>query len=111
MLTLQEVLGKLVSHADDPESKIVYYKMEGDYYRYLAEIAGCNEKGEVVDKCEAAYKNAIKMAEWNMAPTHPVRLGIVLNFSVFYYEVYNSPERACQVARKVFTCSRAVLPC
>lgn len=98
----QDLLEKLVSHTQDPESKIVYHKMEGDYYRYLAEMASSREKGDVVNKCEAAYKAAISAAEWNMAATHPVRLGIVLNFSVFYYEIYNSSERACQVAQKVF---------
>jgi hypothetical protein len=37
-----------------------------------------------------------------MQPTHPIRLGLALNFSVFYYEILNSPERACHLAKQAF---------
>ena len=33
---------------------------------------------------------------------HPTRLGLALNFSVFYYEIMGSPEEACNLARKAF---------
>ena len=38
----------------------------------------------------------------DLAPTHPIRLGLALNFSVFYYEILNSPERACHLAKQAF---------
>ena len=41
----------------------------------------------------------IALAE--LAPTHPIRLGLALNFSVFYYEILNSPDRACSLAKQV----------
>ena len=90
----------MIGNAEDDESKVFYMKMKGDYYRYLAEVAGSQEKGDVTKKSEEAYDAAYKEAE-KMAPTHPIRLGLALNFSVFYYEIQNKPDRACEMAKKV----------
>ena len=45
---LQELLTKfLIEKSTNPESKVFYLKMKGDYFRYLAEVAtGDNRKGE-----------------------------------------------------------------
>lgn len=34
--------------------------------------------------------------------SHPIRLGIALNFSVFYYEVMNEPSKGMQIAKETF---------
>ena len=41
------------------------------------------------------------IATTELPPTHPIRLGLALNFSVFYYEIMNAPDRACQLAKNV----------
>ena len=49
-----------------------------------------------------AYKAASDIANAELPPTHPIRLGLALNFSVFYYEILNSPDRACKLAKAAF---------
>ena len=54
------------------------------------------------DKSLDAYKAATEVATTDLAPTHPIRLGLALNFSVFYYEILNSPDQACHLAKQAF---------
>lgn len=102
----QDVLGLLDKHliakAGNPESKVFYLKMKGDYYRYLAEVASGDDRAAVVDSSQSAYSEAYEIAKANMQPTHPIRLGLALNYSVFHYEIQNSPDRACQLAKQAF---------
>ncbi|XP_057792373.1 14-3-3 protein 9 isoform X2 [Salvia miltiorrhiza] len=84
------------------ESTVFYYKMKGDYYRYLAEFKAGNDRKDVADQSLKAYELATSSAETELPPTHPIRLGLALNFSVFYYEILNSPERACHLAKQAF---------
>ncbi|KAK7335079.1 hypothetical protein PHAVU_005G066600 [Phaseolus vulgaris] len=92
----------LIPSTNIAESTVFYYKMKGDYYRYLAEFKAGNEKKEVADQSLKAYQTAATTAESELQPTHPIRLGLALNFSVFYYEIMNSPERACHLAKQAF---------
>merc|ERR1712134_252895 len=92
----------LIAKASNPESKVFYLKMKGDYYRYLAEVAVGDAKAAVVDDSQKAYQDAFEISKSKMQPTHPIRLGLALNFSVFYYEILNSPEKACQLAKTAF---------
>jgi len=88
--------------AGKEESQVFYYKMKGDYHRYIAEYKSEDEKKKASDAARDAYKKAMDVAESGLLVTHPIRLGLALNFSVFYYEVLNLPEEACQMARKAF---------
>ncbi|XP_076931511.1 14-3-3-like protein D isoform X1 [Bidens hawaiensis] len=91
----------LIPSSSAGESTVFYYKMKGDYYRYLAEFKSGNEKKEAADQSLKAYELASTSAQ-ELSPTHPIRLGLALNFSVFYYEIMNSPERACHLAKQAF---------
>jgi 14-3-3 protein epsilon len=76
--------------------------MRGDYLRYLAEFSTGTDRKEAAENSLVAYKSASDKATTTLQPTHPIRLGLALNFSVFYYEILNSPERACRLAKQAF---------
>ncbi|KAG8383560.1 hypothetical protein BUALT_Bualt04G0026300 [Buddleja alternifolia] len=93
---------KLIGSAATGDSKVFYLKMKGDYHRYLAEFKTAGERKEAAENTLSAYKSAQDIAVAELAPTHPIRLGLALNFSVFYYEILNSPDRACTLAKQAF---------
>ena len=99
---LNLLANKLIPNATQSESQVFYLKMEGDYYRYLAEVAAGDSKAEVVQKSMDSYKKATDLAESKLTTTHPIRLGLALNYSVFFYEIRNEPDQACQLAKKAF---------
>jgi len=92
----------LIKSAESGESKVFYAKMKGDYHRYLAEFATGDRRNKSSEASLEAYKSASEIAASSLAPTHPIRLGLALNFSVFYYEILNSPDKACQLAKQAF---------
>ncbi|TVU43219.1 hypothetical protein EJB05_09666 [Eragrostis curvula] len=75
----------LLPYSSDAESKAFYYQM------YLAEFKIQSEYSEV---------NASNIAEINLSPAHPVRLGLALNVSVFYHDLLDSSDRALQLAKQ-----------
>ncbi|KAG8059121.1 hypothetical protein GUJ93_ZPchr0002g23472 [Zizania palustris] len=92
----------LIPSSTAAEYKVFYLKMKGDYYRYLAEFKTGAEGKDAAENTMVAYKVAQDIALAELLPTHPIRLGLALNFSVFYYEILNSPDRACNLAKQAF---------
>lgn len=86
------------------EALVFYLKMQGDYYRYQGEFMQGDARKEVIEKAQDSYKKAKEEAEKNggLKTTHPIRLGLALNFSVFYYEILNQPDLACKLAKNAF---------
>jgi len=81
------------------EAQVFYLKMAGDYYRYLAEAVASvqNEKSSA-----DFYKKAFELSQVVLEPTHPIRLGLALNYSVCFYEILKDKKKACQLAKDAF---------
>ena len=90
------------SAKENPQSEVFYQKMKGDYYRYIAEFATGKDHDDAADKAYDAYNKATEVATANLDTTNPIRLGLALNFSVFYYEVRSDPKTACKLAKQAF---------
>ncbi|KAM1497965.1 hypothetical protein ACFXTH_020973 [Malus domestica] len=104
----------LIPSSSSGEATVFYYKMKGDYYRYLAEFKTDQDRKEAAEQSLKGYEACLispiltqmdaasATANKDLPSTHPIRLGLALNFSVFYYEIMNSPERACHLAKQAF---------
>ena len=89
------VKDKCLAKASNSESKAFFHKMAGDYYRYIAESAQGAKLEEVKKGAEEQYQAAQQISDTDLGACNPIRLGLALNFSVFYYEVKNDHKKAC----------------
>lgn len=62
-----------------------------------------------MDTALHSYERAANVAAIELTPTHPIRLGLALNFSVFYYDIARKKEQACVLAKQAFDDSMAEL--
>jgi len=85
--------------ADFAEAQVFYLKMAGDYCRYLAEAVQDPEHEQDSAKY---YKQAFELSQVVLEPTHPIRLGLALNYSVCFYEILKDKKKACQLAKDAF---------
>jgi len=99
---LQVLNEHLIKHAQSNEAKVFYHKMKGDYFRYMAEFTTDEKRKEAGQKSLESYTEALAIAKEHLATTHPIRLGLALNFSVFYFEILNEPTKACELAKSAF---------
>jgi 14-3-3 protein epsilon len=88
----------LIPNASDGESKAFYLKMKADYHRHIAEFTAGEAKVEAACCAEAAFAEAVAVAERFLAITHPIRLSLAWPYSAFLHEVQSKPKEACQLA-------------
>jgi len=94
---LENILVK--NNTERDEARVFYLKMTGDYYRYLAESV--TDQGHE-QRAADFYKQAFEIAEAELKPTHPIRLGLALNYSVCFYEILKDKSAACELAKSAF---------
>jgi hypothetical protein len=107
---IQMIIDKyLIPNATDPENKVFYLKLKADYYRYKCEFANGKDFDDASANAERIYKEAYEISSKEMPITNSTRLGLDLNFSVFYYEIKGLKEEACNIAKKAFDEAMKVL--
>ncbi|KAK4358013.1 hypothetical protein RND71_023623 [Anisodus tanguticus] len=77
-------------------------KVEEELSKICSDILEIIDKHLIPSAGTGEATAATATANTDLSSTHPIRLGLALNFSVFYYEIMNSPERACHLAKQAF---------
>jgi len=95
------LLKTVVDTVNPTEAKVFYLKMKGDYFRYLVEVTTGDKRDGLAKQSQEAYSAATDEAN-DLPSTHPIKLGLALNFSVFHYEIMNDGNLACELAKKAF---------
>ena len=107
---IQKIIDKyLVPNANDSETKVFFLKLKGDYYRYKCEFASGKDFDDACENARKVYEEAYEIAKKDIPITNSTRLGLALNFSVFYYEIKGEKDKACEIARNAFDESMKVL--
>lgn len=91
----------LLPASNEPEQRVYFEKMKGDYYRYICE----NKEGDIdgiVEKARQCYQAGLDIARTELNSTNPTFLGLVLNYSVFLYEIMDHKNEAIDLSQKTF---------
>ena len=89
----------LIPAAQGGEAQVFYLKLKGDYHRYYAEVIPSEAQKQAAKE---AYERATQVANASLPATHPTRLGLVLNVSVFHYEILKQRETGFAMARTAY---------
>ena len=107
---IQLIIDKdLIPNSSDSETKVFFLKLKGDYYRYKCEFALGKEFDDACSKAEQVYKEAYDLANKDIQISSSTRLGLALNYSVFFYEIKGLKEEACNIAKNAFDEAMKVL--
>ena len=69
------------------ESEVFYLKLQGDYFRYVAEVGDGERLEKATERALDSYNKATEKAEEGaLAAAEPTRLALLLNFAVFCHE-------------------------
>ena len=99
----------LIPNAQDSESKILYMKLKADYFRYHCEFAEGNEFEEASNNARKMYKQTFELAEKELPLYNEVRLGLILNYSVFEYDIMDNKNEGYEMALKTYNDAMKIL--
>ena len=92
----------------DPENAAYYTKLKADYYRYICEAfpnEDNEERQKYIDLAKESYENALEISESSLLKYSPTNLGLILNYTVFLYDIVGNTEEAVKKAKETYeTC-------
>ena len=108
---MQELLYKSLQNEANNEGRVSLFKMRGDYYRYVAEISVGESLNKNVELAHDSYKSSYILAKETLSPLNDTRLGLALNFGVFFFEIVKNSERAIFMSKEAYRAGRGYKHC
>ena len=108
VLLIETIESHLIPKTTDTDNKAFYTKLMADYYRYIAEYAGGEEKQQSIDKSLEYYKQATELAKC-LPRENATKMGIALNFSILYSDLLNDKLSAIRITEDCMFKSEKVL--
>jgi 14-3-3 protein epsilon len=100
---IQSLIDKyLLPSVNDYESKVFFLKLKGDYYRYRSEVSINEEYSRCIFLADKSYNEALEISERHLPLSDQNRLGLILNFSIFYYECKKSKDDAVKLSQPIY---------
>lgn len=81
----------------DPESRIFYLKMKGDFNRYYLDTKDPEVKKNI-EETKQCYLEAMSLSK-KLPLLNVTKLGLILNLSVFYFENLLQPGKSIQLLK------------
>ena len=88
----------LTTKTNSAEAKVFFLTMQGDHYHSLSSlqaISTAQHPNPSIESALWAYQEAAELANTALPPAHPIRLDLILHFSVFQYEALKQYTEAC----------------
>ncbi|OHT00288.1 14-3-3 protein beta/alpha-B [Tritrichomonas foetus] len=103
-LDLIELINNVILPAtNDPENRVFYEKLKGDFYRYICEN---REKDATIEEfilqAQNSYQAGLEIAKSELSPTNYNYLGLVLNYTVFLYEIVDNKNEAIELSQNTY---------
>lgn len=83
------------------KGSVFFRTISGNAYAFLALIEGNNRQAPA-GEAQKSYQDAFNQAKLELNPSDPQRLYLAVNFSQFYYDILNTPDKACHLAKQAF---------
>lgn len=95
----------LTTKTNNAEARVYFLTMQGDHYHSLSSLQAIStpqHPNPSIDSVLCAYQKATKLANTALSPAHPIRLDLILHYSVFQYEALKQCSEACNKAKEAF---------
>jgi len=84
------------------EDKAFYMKLRADHLRYRTEIITKDSNPQLIVITEEAYKLAKEFSDERLPMSHPLRLGIDLNYAIFFSTILKNKDKAFLIAKSAY---------